>query len=226
MDTWAKWTRLDDENKAGPVLEALAVLESARRDGIAVLALHHPSKAEGREGGNASRGNSALPGEVDATIELRNAREKSAPHRRILHVESRAAGMFDLAVTLVPGDPEAGQPARYEEIGDAGDVKRRDSDGAIVAFVVANPGASGDEVAAEAGVREGTVQAALPRLVAMRRLERTGRGRAGSPYLYWPPGGAPVNAEAPSPAHSRPAPARGDLAKAAGLSPPLPPHPS
>ena len=216
VDTWAKWTRLENENDASQMLGALDALEPARAEGITVLLLHHPSKAEGREGGNASRGNSALPGEVDATIELRNPRSKSEPGRRVLHVESRAAGVFDMAVTLVPGDRALGVAARYEQLGDEAEVSRAEYDRAVVVAVERNPGATGPEVATAAAVREGTVQATLPRLAATGRIQRTGRGRAGSPYRYWSAGETPADAESPSPARSRPSPARGDPGEGGG----------
>src|SRR5262245_280868 len=117
VDTWARWTRIPDDgaNKEGPTLEALDVLEPARPEGILVLVPHHPSKAEGREGGNAARGSSALPGEVDATVELRNDRDHGDPNRRRLHVESRASGVFDLLISLKRGDGRD-KPDRYDEV--------------------------------------------------------------------------------------------------------------
>ncbi|HKB15792.1 MAG TPA: hypothetical protein VKF62_06990, partial [Planctomycetota bacterium] len=210
VDTWARWTRIPDDgaNKEGPTLEALDVLDPARREGILVLVPHHPSKAEGREGGNAARGSSALPGEVDATVELRNDRHDGDPNRRRLHVESRASGVFDLLISLKRGDGQD-KPDRYDEVGEVEEVRRREVAERVVAFVGSHPGSTGPEIEAGADTRGRDVQGALPRLSCdpPRRLLRTGGGKAGDPFRYWPVGTVPPsnNGSPPSPSALPPA---------------------
>lgn len=195
VDTFYRWACFagDDASKSGEVIRALDALEDAKRAGVLCLLLHHPAKsaeAAGRTGGMAGLGSVSLAGETEVNLELRKG-DKSNPNRRTLHVESRATGEFDLILALVKGDG-AGKPDRYEEVGEAGEVRQQDSDGRIVGHVLAYPGQTGAEIEAGVGLAKATVQRSLPRLAGdAAKIERTGRGRGGDPFRYWPRGMSP-----------------------------------
>jgi hypothetical protein len=193
IDTFYRWAAFGGEeaNRSSSVLAALEHLDAARRKGLLVLLPHHASKGSkeaGREGGLAGLGSVSGAGEAEVNIAIQNPRDRAHPTRRVLHVESRASGLFDLMVELRRGDPALGTVDYYEPIGDAEEINQRDVDSRLVAWVLANPGRPADAIIEGAEVRNLLGHKALPRLSAEPhgRLKRTGKGKAGSPFLYWP----------------------------------------
>lgn len=117
VDTFDKWTGLrgDDENKSGPVSEALEPLMRAAGDELAVVLISHQRKAPG-DHGEAVRGSNALTGAVDVIVEVE--RVADVPHARVLYGTSRFVGTpEELAVELGDGG--------YEACGDVETVKQR-----------------------------------------------------------------------------------------------------
>ncbi len=192
VDTLAHWASLPgaSENDAGSIMDAIDPLLSAAAAGLLVLLIHHPSKTEGREGGSAARGSSALPGAVDATFELRPDPSSEHPTRRRLHVESRAVSIKDYVVQFVEGNPELGAPARFDLVGDAGAVARESTDSQILAFLSSRAPEWQTREAVFDGVnrRSQDLKRRLPALYADGRVTRIGRGRARDPHRYAMPG--------------------------------------
>jgi hypothetical protein len=81
---------LREENHARGMLETLLPLGALTRRGMAVLLLHHPTKAK-RRIGEAARGSGALLGHVDISIEMRRPGGNPLSRRRRLLALSRHA---------------------------------------------------------------------------------------------------------------------------------------
>jgi hypothetical protein len=79
---------LREENHARSILETLLPLGALTRRGMAVLLLHHPTKAKQRDG-EAARGSGALLGHVDISIEMRRLGGNPLSRRRRLLAFSR-----------------------------------------------------------------------------------------------------------------------------------------
>jgi len=62
IDTFAFWSKIQDENDtAGMQMAAAALAELTASDLGVVIVHHHGKNAEARENGNASRGSTSLP---------------------------------------------------------------------------------------------------------------------------------------------------------------------
>jgi hypothetical protein len=185
VDTFGFWADLEaqEENDAACVVQKLRPLQAAADAGLAVVLVHHPSKRTDVEGGMLARGSSAFAGTVEATLELR--RQPDSPeNRRLVHMESRFAGVKDFLVELVDRDAYH-EPDRFDLVGDAGVVERKDVEEAVLAWLDANPGPHRrDEIADGVGKRTRDVRNLVPRLVTQAKVVRTGLGVAGNPYLY------------------------------------------
>lgn len=195
VDTFAFWAALDAaaENDAGAVTQALRPLQEAADAGLAVLLIHHPSKNENREGGNAARGSSAFAGTVEATIEIRTEGTEH-PNRRRLHCETRFAGTFDLAVEL-----REGEPATFDLLGDAAKIADEATDGAVLDHLREAGGwQTTADIETAVPRRGGEVRKAVARLARSGRVLRIGKGRAGNPFLHAIPGTPLPPGEAPS----------------------------
>ena len=71
IDTFAFWSKIQDENDtAGMQMAAAALAELTASDLGVVIVHHHGKNAEARENGNASRGSTSLPASVDIIVDL------------------------------------------------------------------------------------------------------------------------------------------------------------
>jgi len=175
VDTFDKWAGLrgDDENKSGPVLQALEPLMQASGDGLAVVVVSHQRKAAG-DHGEAVRGSNALTGTVDVIVEIE--RVADVAHARALVGTSRHASTpEELAVELTDDG--------YVDRGDVEALKGRLEADRIVAVLSTEPVTS-KEVAEATKIPEATVRRRLEELHGAGRVERTGEGRRGSPYRW------------------------------------------
>jgi 5S rRNA maturation endonuclease (ribonuclease M5) len=173
VDTFDKWGGLrgDDENKSGPVLQALDPLMQAAGDGLAVTIVSHQRKASG-DHGEAVRGSNALTGAVDIIVEIE--RVADVAHARALYGTSRFASTpEELAIELTDDG--------YMDRGDVDALKGRLEADQVMAVLSTEPVTSkGISEATE--IPEATVRRRLEELHADGRVERTGEGRKGSPY--------------------------------------------
>jgi 5S rRNA maturation endonuclease (ribonuclease M5) len=175
VDTFDKWAGLrgDDENKSGPVLQALEPLMQASGDGLAVIVVSHQRKASG-EHGEAVRGSNALTGTVDVIVEIE--RIADVPHARALFGTSRFASTpEELAVELTDDG--------YVERGDVDALKGRLEADRIMG-VLSTESVTSKEIAEATEIPEATVRRRLDELHDRGLVERTGEGRKGSPYRW------------------------------------------
>ena len=175
------------ESHASLMLSALTSLQRLTSQGVAVLVLHHPSKARYAEG-RAARGTGALSGAVDILIEMSAfahaahddrrrkliafSRHAATPRRLVIEMN---AEMTDYAAL---GDDTEEAPAYWWSIVEA-----------ILAD--APKGLTRQELletwpAAQPPNRV-TLWRWLDRAVAEAQLARGGTGRRANPYRYWLP---------------------------------------
>jgi hypothetical protein len=175
VDTLDKWSGLrgDDENKSGPMLQALEPLMLAAGEGLAVILVSHQRKASG-DHGEAVRGSNALAGAVDVILELE--RVADVAHARALYGTSRFASTpEELAIELT----EDG----YADRGDVGALKGRLEADKIMAVLSGEP-VTAVEIMQATEIPEATVRRRLEELHDAGRVERTGDGRKGRPYRW------------------------------------------
>lgn len=191
VDTFDKWTGLrgDDENKSGPVLEALEPLARAAGDGLAVLISSHQRKADGNFG-EAVRGSNALTGGVDVVVELERApaSAQAGGSARVLNAVSRfAATPEELAVELEEGT--------YRACGDLAALKAEAEDQKLGEALTEHPQTVA-EIAELAELGAATVRRRLDVRYGRGEVEREGSGKRGDPYRYRR---RPIDCNAPDP---------------------------
>jgi 5S rRNA maturation endonuclease (ribonuclease M5)/DNA-binding transcriptional ArsR family regulator len=176
VDTWDKWTGLrgDDENKSGPVIEALQPLMKAAGAGLSVVLVTHQRKSAGVYG-EAVRGSNALTGSVDVIAELE--RVSDVPHARVLQSVSRFGGTpEELALEL--------SDAVYTARGDAGALRARLDTERVLDQLSETEEITAEELAEAAELPKGTVHKRLTELHGEGTVERTGEGKKGSPFRW------------------------------------------
>lgn len=176
VDPLDKWValRADDENKAGPVLQALAPLMQAAGDGLAVPLVSHQRKATG-DHGEAIRGSNALAGAVDVIVEIE--RVADVAHARALVGTSRYSSTpEELAIELTDDG--------YVNRGDVDALKERLEGDRIRAVLSAETSATSKEIAEGLDMPEATVRRRLEQFHDEGAIERTGAGVKGNPYRW------------------------------------------
>ena len=176
VDTFDKWAGLrgDDENKSGPVLQALEPLMQASGDGLAVLVVSHQRKAAG-DHGEAVRGSNALTGTVDVIVEVE--RVADVAHARAVYGTSRFAGTpEELAVELTDDG--------YVDRGNVDALRARLDTDRVLDALSDTDWVTAEEVAELTEMPKGTVHKRLGDLHTENRIERDGQGRRNSPYRW------------------------------------------
>lgn len=178
---------LREENHARRMLETLLPLGALTRRGVAVLLLHHPTKAK-RRVGEAARGSGALLGHVDISIEMRRpggnplsrrrrllAFSRHAETARHLSIELNAEGMD---YQVLPGAVECGFQAGWPAL----------------RLVLANAPQklTREDILAEWPIQHRKPKAAtlwrwLSRGVELGQLTCEGAGHRSDPLRYWLP---------------------------------------
>ncbi|MBI4299113.1 MAG: AAA family ATPase [Chloroflexi bacterium] len=161
VDTLARWAGLkdDSENNSGAAMEAMAPLEEAAAQGLAVLISRHDRKSGG-EIGDSGRGSSAFSGISDIIITLRRADTKGHPSRR----QITGVGRFD-------GIPESlvveWKDGKYLALGDRIDVERIEAREKLLAGLPGSDDAPGpilDKLVESTGCKRATLGRALKEL--------------------------------------------------------------
>ena len=180
----------DEENSSAAALEVLAPLQEVAAQGHAVIVVRHERKGGGVVG-EAGRGSSAFTGAADIVVSIRRPKERAPSTRRVLLALSR----FDeTPETLVIERTADG----FKSCGDETAVAAGDDEEAILDALAQETMEITALIAATA-LKRAAVQRALKRLLADRRVERTGKGCKNSPYLYSaPPLGSRVEQKEPS----------------------------
>jgi hypothetical protein len=183
VDTLGQFASLkgDAENNAGSALEAIRPLQEAAARGLAVILVRHDRKAGGAVG-KSGRGSSAFGGAVDIIIAIRRGDGNTRPTIRKIESLSRFSETpTELMVEL--GDEG------YRSLGTETAVAASEARKAVLgAAPTSEENASTvDELFEAAQVAHATGNRALGRLLDEGELERTGKGKKGSPYRYWRP---------------------------------------
>jgi len=182
VDTLPRFAGLrgDAENNAGDADEAMAPLQLAAAEGLAIVVVRHERKAGG-EVGESGRGSSAFGGAVDIVLALRRGEGATRPTIRVLHALSR----FDetpgeLVVELLSDG--------YVALGDKAAVALSDARDRLLRDLPRSSEAALSMTEIEArfgGLSPSTIERARDALMAQRDVLRRGKGRKGDPYRYW-----------------------------------------
>lgn len=182
VDTLASCWPVIDENDASKVMDALTPLHAITEAGAGLLLIHHPRKGDASEG-QASRGSGALPGFVDAIVELRRYRAEDSHDRRR---KLTAYGRFD---DLVPEAVVELAEDGYRMVGTVAEATEADLDDTIDATL-----AEAGEAITAAEIRDAwptdlppgitRLRAHLNRRAANGTLQRFGAGVRGDAHKY------------------------------------------
>lgn len=185
VDSVATHWPVADENDAGQVTQALALLYHWTGLGASVLLIHHPKKGDASEG-QASRGSGALPAFVDIVIEFRRyAREERENRRRVLTTYSRYEESPPELVLELAAEG-------YVVVGTKGEATRADRHKVILAELLSKPPGSTAKEVRENWCTDGvpkpglrTLEGDLNFLLKEGQIKREGEGKKGSPYRFW-----------------------------------------
>jgi hypothetical protein len=95
VDTFAKWTRIKEENQAGETLANFEAIDRTMAQGLAVWIESHERKAGGGIA-DAGRGSNALSGAVGTIVHLRQAEGKHPASYRAIEVVGRYDGFYNV----------------------------------------------------------------------------------------------------------------------------------
>lgn len=186
VDTLGKLAGVADENSAGEAARAMAPLQNAAHDGLAVIVARHERKSGG-EVGDSGRGSSAFGGDADVILSIRRPEGSTRPTLREIHALSRYTETPEaMAVDLTDegyvalGSPDAvamAEATRFVSCHLRERFDRNESGSTRDELVVASD---------EAGVpmSEPTIRRAIGRLNDQHLLVTTGRGVRGDPIRY------------------------------------------
>ncbi len=185
IDTLSRFAGLrgDAENSAGDADEAMAPLQVAAADGLAVIVARHERKSGG-EVGDSGRGSSAFAGAVDVVLAVRRGEGNVRPTVRVIHALSR----FDeTPETLVVELTEDG----YVALGDEQAVALTEAKKAVRDLLPDRPSPEAPTFAdlkdRLGAVPRSTLQRAVDDLLAAHEIAREGAGKRGDPFRYYLP---------------------------------------
>lgn len=176
IDPLSRFVRVTDFNSYGEVTRGLEPLIDLARNSECqchIMAVHHNGKGE-REGGDALLGSTGFFGAVDTLLSM-----KKTGRARTLETLQRYGE--NLPETVVHLDEETGIVTPG---GDMQTLLLKERKDAVLDNI-------GDERLTEADIKErisgnqGLTSKAVRALHEEGRLERTGAGKKGDPYLYW-----------------------------------------
>jgi hypothetical protein len=132
--------------------------------------------------GDSGRGSSAFAGAVDIVLSLRRPEGNAKRTLRVLHALSRFSETRpDLLIEFVDGG--------YIALGDPQKAAIREAKKVIPAIVPEGEAEaiSLEDVGEASKIPRATLQRTIEELIEERTLNRTGKGKRGSPYLYFRP---------------------------------------
>lgn len=182
VDTLGKLAGLKDENDASEASKAMAPLQDAAHDGLAVLVLRHERKGGG-EVGESARGSSAFSGDVDIILQLRRPEGNQPRNRRVIESLSRygetpekvVAELLDTGYHLL-GEAEA------VALGEA--IEKVSALLGVEEWAETNGPTLDELLKSVPDLKRSTVQRALASLEGMGELVITGAGRRGDPRRF------------------------------------------
>jgi len=172
IDVLQKFIRVRDLNDYALVTNALEpLLTTARESGCHVLLTHHAGKAD-RPDGDEVLGSTALLGGVDTLVSI-----KKREHRRTFFTIQRYGE--DTPETVIELTPQGGLAAT----GTRQDVDVADTMPAILE-VLSDGELAREDILDRVEHKRSLVLKALAKLCDEKRIERTGTGKKGDPYVY------------------------------------------
>lgn len=176
IDTLRRFWRVQDENDAALVGDAMApILDLARDTGAAVLIVHHLRKSPGEEGTDIA-GSGDIFAHVDVALLLRRRRDGKASER-LLEAFSRYDATPSKVLIRLDG-------SEYECLGDAAEWEAKQLQEELVAALRGSTPQSPEALAEAADRPAPSVRRALNGLRDQGRVTRTGKGRKGDPYFW------------------------------------------
>jgi len=181
IDTIGKLAGIRNENDAGEWATAMAPLQDAAHDGLAVVLARHDRKSGG-EVGESGRGSSQASGDVDIILSLRRPEGNQPKSRRVIESLSRYSETPEKVVVELT---EEG----YVLLGDEEAVSLADALRIVSALIGGSLGGNEngwtlDEVVSDTELPRTNVQRALRELDRRRELTTTGRGVRGDPKRF------------------------------------------
>jgi hypothetical protein len=182
VDTLSRFAGIhgDGENNAGEAEAAMAPLQLAAADGLAVVVVRHERKAGG-EVGDSGRGSTAFGGAADIVMAVRRTSgdRTNARNTREIHALSRFDETPDLLIVELT---ESG----YRAIGDRAVAVHEDAKATILGIVSSSSGLglTIDQVVEQSKHGRTTTQDVLEELAAEGIVTKDGRGVRGDPYRY------------------------------------------
>lgn len=178
IDTLSRFAAIDGdgENDAGKADAAMAPLQIAAADGLAVIVVRHERKAGG-DVGDSGRGSTAFGGATDIILAIR--RTEAGGNVRKIHALSRFDETPDALVIELTD-------AGYVVLGDDAAVALRAIQGKLRDSLPwdESRGLSIQELVAKLDASRTTVQRAIDSLIEAGEVGRAGTGHKGDPYLY------------------------------------------
>jgi hypothetical protein len=174
IDPLFKMVRVPDANDYARVTAALEPLtELARQAGAHIALCHHRGKGE-REDGDAVLGSTAIFGAVDTLVSMTKRSD-----RRVVNSTNRyGEDLEDLILIL---DKETYQVKCGGSL-EQSNIEEKMSD--IVALLGQEPELTEKDIRERIGGNTGLVPKALRLGLESMRIERSGEGKRGSPYVY------------------------------------------
>jgi hypothetical protein len=168
VDTLPQWAGLrgDAENDAGAALEAIAPLQAAAAEGLAVIVVRHDRRAGG-DVGDSARGSTAFGGAVDVILQLR----RGGPDERdgIRHLAALSRFPETPAELVIEYSPDAG----YAVLGDGPGYAKAEGKAKILEAIADGELRRADVEGRDGRQRRTTDRAA--RRAGRRRVPRAGR---------------------------------------------------
>ena len=193
IDTFARWAGFkdDDENASGACMEALAPLDPAIGEGIAVGLVRHARKSGG-DINAAARGSSAISGEMDVIISIKRGGKIDPKDYRVIETMGRVAEIPEsLTIRLVANPPSPGvrewRRVDFELVDGDPDLSEPDrkTQQVVDALTKATGPLTRDQITKVTGIPDTTLRRILTDLEA-RGLAVTpkGGGERGTAMLY------------------------------------------
>jgi hypothetical protein len=181
VDTIGKLAGIKNENDAGEWAVAMAPLQDAAHDGLAVVLARHDRKGGG-EVGESGRGSSQASGDVDIILSLRRPEGNHPKSRRVLESLSRYAATPEKVVVELAEDG-------YALLGDEEAVSLADALRIVSALIGGSSGGNAngwtlDELVADTELPRTNVQRALRELDRRSELTTTGKGVRNDPKRF------------------------------------------
>jgi 5S rRNA maturation endonuclease (ribonuclease M5) len=181
VDTLSQFAGItgDSENDAGEALRAMAPLQIAAGEGVAVVVIRHERKSGGSVG-ESGRGSSAFAGAVDTVISIRRPEGNGRNTLRVI----QAVGRFDetpeeLVIEL--------KPDGFMVLGTSTEVAAIEAKSAILSSLPGTPDEAVDlaAIVEATKVARATAQRAITDLRNEGRIQTVGKGKRGDPWKYY-----------------------------------------